>query len=194
MVCAWYNRPSVARLLLSKGADVHATDPENYNALYHAARNGNTLMVILLLEHGANAEYQSPEGGGTVLHIAAAQGDVDVAKVLLDHGAKVEPFTKRGRTPLSSAIASSRRRNHDMVRLLLQHGASIDLANSAGPPLLHTAIARNDCLLLRILLDAGADVDVTDEARQSVFDVTDNPEVKLLLRQAKACRSRTSRM
>ena len=54
--------------------------------------------------------------GATLLHMAVANESVEIAKMLIEHGAKVDAQTKRGMTPLRSALIAPRP-NKDIVVL-----------------------------------------------------------------------------
>ena len=80
--------PGVSRAL-EQGADVNAKDEYNNTALNSAALWGHADVVKRLLEAGADIENPGSGGGLTPLAIAASHDYYDVAKVLLDHGARV---------------------------------------------------------------------------------------------------------
>jgi ankyrin repeat protein len=44
------------------------------------------------------------EGGGSPLHEAAANGQIEMAKLLLDHGANLNAKEEHGKTPLTIAL------------------------------------------------------------------------------------------
>jgi ankyrin repeat protein len=54
--------------------------------IHHAARNGDTEIVRLLIEHGADAAAKNPRGH-TVLYCAGGHGHLATTQLLLDHGA-----------------------------------------------------------------------------------------------------------
>ena len=61
--------------------------------------------------------------GSTLLHIAAAHGEIEIARLLISHGADVNTRSERpGRgTPLHAAAASG---HHEMVEILVAAGAN----------------------------------------------------------------------
>jgi ankyrin repeat protein len=67
--------------------------------------------------------------GDTPLHVAAVHGDVEIVRLLLQAGAKVDVQGEHGYTPLHEAIAQ---KHKGVAEVLLQAGASVDLPNSDG--------------------------------------------------------------
>ena len=80
----------IVEFLHSKGADVNAKDSDNQTALIYASRKSSVPTMTALLENGAEANAQSRKRGVTALMIAASNGDEDVVKLLLEHGAKTD--------------------------------------------------------------------------------------------------------
>jgi len=88
----------VVKFLLAKGANPHGEGGAGNSArgpLDAAVDEGHAEVVELLLAHGAD-----PEPRGPSLHLvhAALRRDVDVMKVLIKHGAKMETQDALGRT------------------------------------------------------------------------------------------------
>ena len=89
----------IARLLLEKGADIHAkrTDDWKDSTLTLACSNGDEAMVKLLLNGGADVNSSNRRGPAIVL--AAEKGHTGVVKLLLAMGAKVTVKDWEGFTP-----------------------------------------------------------------------------------------------
>ena len=88
---------------------------------YAAYGNEQAEIADLLLRSGTSVEAKALGGLGT-LHLAANKGYLELAEVLLNHGADVNaPAISRGQQVTPVAIAM--RANHDeMVDLLKSHG------------------------------------------------------------------------
>jgi ankyrin repeat protein len=80
----------------------------------------------------------APDANGrTPLWWAAARGDKDAVKTLLDHGADIDISDCEGDPPLHAAMFSTQRQ--DVVNLLLEYGASTTQRNKRGCMTLHHA-------------------------------------------------------
>lgn len=74
----------------------------------------------MLIAHGAKVNAQQAESGAAPLHEAAANGDIEFAKLLLEHGAEINAKTKDGKTPLAFALSRSQT---EMAAFLRRRGA-----------------------------------------------------------------------
>ncbi|WP_337173298.1 ankyrin repeat domain-containing protein [Paludisphaera sp.] len=88
MVAASFGRLEMARFLLDRGADVHATDDDvDYSALGLAASNGRADIAALLLDRGADPNRGGGNGFAPLAN-AAERGHADVFRLLLERGAR----------------------------------------------------------------------------------------------------------
>ena len=132
---AWLNsmllqasNPSMAKLLLEKGADVAAASNSGTTALMCAAVGGHEAVAQLLLQHGADVAA-AKNGGETALMLAALGGHEAVAQLLLQHGADVAAASNEDVTALMLAALGG----HEAVaQLLLQHDADVAAAKKDG--------------------------------------------------------------
>jgi ankyrin repeat protein len=112
---------AIAQLLIGHGADVHATNIAGMTPLHFA---GNQ-TAALLLKSGAAVNAKSLDGYTPLM---SAGGNIEKAKLLLDHGATVEdqlsPTSsnrqERGFRPINFAVF---RHDPKMLGLLLEHHA-----------------------------------------------------------------------
>jgi ankyrin repeat protein len=86
-VAAWHGHVDVTRLLLDRGMGLYWCDA----ALKRAITQGRCALVMTLLTRNhapwTGADVQAAlKDGSTPLHLAAQNGKVDVARLLLDRG------------------------------------------------------------------------------------------------------------
>jgi ankyrin repeat protein len=85
---------------------------------------------------------------------AAAKGDVDAAKTILDQGETPNARDPRGRTALHIAVHL---RHRDLARVLLERGADPNALEFQRYDPVTIAAVGNDSAMLKLLLAAGAD-------------------------------------
>jgi ankyrin repeat protein len=115
----------VALLLATPGVNINATAANGDTALMVACYGGNRKAVDMLLAKGA----QVNKAGWTPLHYAAAIGDNETVKKLLDRNADLDARSPNMTTPLMMAARSG----HILtVKLLHDSGADATLRNELG--------------------------------------------------------------
>ena len=118
---AYQGRAEVAKALLDAGAKMDVKDRQGFTPLHWAVYEsalipGSAETARILILRGANVDARDVEGS-TALFWAAWEGNINMAKLLLDHGANVHLTGKEGLTPLQSA----RKYEHkEMVALLIK--------------------------------------------------------------------------
>ena len=97
---AFFNRPEIARQLISHGSDVNvaARNTMKVTPLHSAAAARSREIVRLLLEHGADADARQ-QGGWRAVHAAAQNGDFEMVRDLLQRGADPVARNDDGKTP-----------------------------------------------------------------------------------------------
>jgi len=106
-------------LLIARGADVRAATKRGITALAFAAPYGNTEIVKMLLDKGA--EINSKDDGGYTPLMLAAYSDflnAAVVKMMLEKGAPIDARGNDGETALTLA---RKKGNTEVVQLLLNH-------------------------------------------------------------------------
>ena len=170
MSCARTGTLQAVETLLSRGANPNGVERgSGQTALMWAAANTHESVVDVLIGAGAHVNATS-RGEFTPLMFAARAGSVEVANLLLKAGADVNASTSNGLSPLLlaaaslSAIAGSDYRlvvdesGHEALALLiLDHDADVMQADQYGMTSLHYAVERNKSVLLKALLEEGAD-------------------------------------
>lgn len=126
-------------------------------SLSDAAEAGDLEMVREMLERGMTDVNNQAKGGSgaTALSLAAAQGNIEVVRLLLSAGADPNSQGKiNGQTPLLRSITRSAEQSAGN-RLNRSATDSIDLTDTENT----TSDLAVDIDIARLLLEAGADVD-----------------------------------
>lgn len=117
------DQEEIAIELLKRGG-AHFLNNKDISPLPLAVGKGFTRLVTELLKLDAqNRRNATAEGNNTPLHIAAATGQLEVVRILLDYNLDIDAQNSRDASPLHLAIE-----NHhpDVAALLVNHGASLD--------------------------------------------------------------------
>jgi ankyrin repeat protein len=112
-------------LMQAPKIDLEASSNNGDNALMIAAYTNNMEAVQALLEHDAEVNKH----GWTPLHYAAAVGNVDIMKLLLDKSAYIDAESPNKTTPIMMAARAGQT---DAVKLLIEEGADLSLTNEQG--------------------------------------------------------------
>lgn len=135
----------------------------NATPLVIAARNGHYDIVSYLL----NKTHADSEQSGSVifdgetiegappLWCAAAAGHLQIVKLLVKHGSKVNSTTKTNSTPLRAACFDG---HYNIVKYLVKYGADIEVANRHGHTCLMIACYKGHYKIVQYLLALKADV------------------------------------
>ena len=168
-----------ALALIRNGANVSnaRNDALETSALWYAvsANHCDPGLVEALIAHGANVNTRA---GGPAPHLTALESAADAknfrcARVLIEHGAKVNTADARHtNSALMWAVTAAFPDGHKalpMMRLLLQHGADPNTIGRKGVTALFlaTALAKGltPCsVCVKFLLQSGANPNVQDNA------------------------------
>lgn len=184
-----YRDCDMVRLLLDNGADCEKEDTRGKTPLRRAVDLDCVDIVILLLEYGANAAAKASAGSrapGEELILYAvsnrkSDSNVELTRILLEHGANVEAASVFGQTPLLWAAKCG---DYDMILLLLSFGADLEATNNMLQTPLFCAAQEGQADAVKLLLSHGANVDHQDAKGVSVLTAAvkskDGPTVKLL--------------
>ncbi len=91
----------VATLLITKDCPLDALDHEGTTALHHCVINDSRELAFTLLRAGANPNALIPDSRVSPLTIAALEKNVEMAQILLSHGADPHLATRDGSSALT---------------------------------------------------------------------------------------------
>src|SRR5262245_33896991 len=171
----------VLRLLLERGADLHAQDRTSAGALALAVRSSDVEVVRFLVERGVDpkalssaalrtglarrdrqtTDYMMSKGLNPTPEIFITAATWEPPELLarwIEAGADVNataPPAQYGRTPLLTAVTSEAA-GADTVKLLLDHGADPNARTTEGESPLDWALYKNDHSKIQVLQEHGA--------------------------------------
>ncbi|MBN3927991.1 ankyrin repeat domain-containing protein [Nostoc sp. NMS4] len=149
------------RFLLEHGANVNAVVEEN-TVLGLAVQSGNLDKIQLILDAGADINYQSPDGYDVLINamhgrnILQDENLISTLNLLISRGAAVNGMSRYGESAIKIATHIGR---FDAVKLLLNAGANSE--QLGWTELIH-AIVFGSLEQVKLLLEQGADIDVRD--------------------------------
>jgi ankyrin repeat protein len=147
------------QILLDHGADIN--NPGGRNGSVVEAAVTDLKLVQWLIEKGADPTLHNKTNGGTALHAACLNGDVEAIRFLVACGAN--PHVRGGAhdNMLQAAVASG---NVECVNLILEMGVPIDLYGGEYHSIAQAAAVADTPGLLRQMLDLGADPNAHDSS------------------------------
>ncbi|MBZ5684229.1 MAG: ankyrin repeat domain-containing protein [Acidobacteriia bacterium] len=133
------------------------------DSLNRAAQRG---CVEKVREFLAASGIDSKNGGESeALRIAIRSDNKEIAQLLINAGAPVNPALTALWSPLADAAFA---KHFEMMKLLLQSGAKVDAPDHRGMPLL-VSTGFFDPTTTTILLEAGADTNATDREGETAL-------------------------
>ncbi|KAJ2736937.1 phosphate system positive regulatory protein pho81 [Coemansia sp. BCRC 34962] len=144
--------------LLEQGCSVGIIDDDGRHAFDYVVINGHSECAQLLLQYDRTIAKGTPDQPS--IQLACEKGHLDIVLMLLDAGAEIVA-NSQGVHP---AHLAARAGYADILRLLLERSQSVDIADKdlGWTPVFYAA-SEGDLECIRILLDAGCDLDVVDE-------------------------------
>jgi len=202
---------SMLNTLIESGAQVNPTDEPSWKIhmelpLIAAAARGHLQTVSFLLSKGAQVDEHTTgqlaarwyyltivmklghSMVGTIpsafeMRYDIARGDPKIVQLILEKGGNIDGRFEDGPTLLMSASEAG---FSDVVELLLKKGACVDTQDEYGTTALMRAVEKNREKVVRILLGKGANPNIKNSDGSASLDLSDDPTIEKLLRNAGA--------
>ena len=171
-LAAFNGRLEITRLLLDHGANPNVENDRGLTPLHQVSRGAYSSqehgvgIARLLLECGVNVNAQT-KNLFTPLHLAALNGRLEIAQLLLDHGANASAKGSKWR---ETALHMASRGKYDsqdigvcISRLLLKHGVDVHAYNKYQDTALSLAAFNGRLEITRLFLDHGANPNVEND-------------------------------
>ena len=155
------------RLMDSRNEPIDLHDESGMCAVHWAALRGHEACLRLVLDRGIDVDVPNA-GLNSPLLLAVCKGYDSLARLLLDKGA--DPLARNARD--QDAVTMTVLYGHSskglpwVLQLLNSRGADLSHADASGATPLHMCAAKNLARPVRMLVDAGADVNCRHQATQ----------------------------
>jgi len=164
MVAANRGALKLVNHLISVGANINAQSEGGFTALMLAIVGYNEMNRLRNLEHdtsdpsmevikaliAAGADVNiATDGGNTAIQEAALQGNLAIAKLLIEKGANVNSTNKWNETPLF--ICGLSKGSAEIAQLLLDAGADKTFKDVDGKTVVDMALQNDNEAVLRVL-------------------------------------------
>uniref|UniRef100_G1QJA3 Uncharacterized protein n=1 Tax=Nomascus leucogenys TaxID=61853 RepID=G1QJA3_NOMLE len=129
---------------------------EDLDKLHRAAWWGKVPrkdLIVMLRDTDVNEKDKQKR---TALHLASANGNSEVVKLLLDRRCELNVLDNKKRTALTKAVQCQ---EDECALMLLEHGSDPNIPDEYGNTTLHYAIYNEDKLMAKALLLYGADIE-----------------------------------
>ncbi|XP_067675904.1 protein phosphatase 1 regulatory subunit 12A-like isoform X16 [Haliotis asinina] len=182
--CSSGDREEVTRLL-DRGADINTANVDGLTALHQACIDDNLEMVEFLVEKVADVDVCDNEGW-TPLHATASCGFTEIARYLIKMGANIAAVNNDGDLPIDicedeemenllqaeldkQGIDADEARKEEENRMLADANQWLNSRiikekkhAKTGATALHVAAAKGYLTVLKVLLQAGVDINAED--------------------------------
>ena len=167
--CGGVSRALLCGLLLACAVPAVAQFSDSYNFLKAVREANGEEATKYLNKPGAPVlNTRDPSTGETALHISVKAHQDNWVGFLINKGANVEVRDRDGNTPIHDAALFG---DVTAMNYLIGANARVNATNNRGETPLILAVQRRDAVLVRLLMDAGADPKISDSfAGKSALD------------------------
>lgn len=163
---AFYGHYEVALFLIQSGADVNSTVEDDETPLIYIAALGKVEMAELLVQSGADVNASDQYGTTAIVKAAKSKN-----QPLLEYLSSLVSEQERNQAQIEAFIASVKEGDLTDVMVRISNGIDINEIDIGGwTALMHSAY-KNQVLIGQALVEAGADLSLTDEIGRTAMAI-----------------------
>lgn len=133
---------------------MNAETYEMIQQLFQLVRSGDAARMRGLFQKGFDAPNIRDGKGNTLLMLASYNEQLEMTRVLLEHGGDPQIANDMGQIPLAGAAFKG---NLEMAKLLIEYGANVNARMPDGKTALMFAAMFDRIEIIDLLLEKGAD-------------------------------------
>ncbi|GAB4407246.1 MAG: ankyrin repeat domain-containing protein [Microscillaceae bacterium] len=156
---------NTVRLLLSQSNLKTDEDSAEGSPLWLAVKGKNLEIVRLLLNQGANVNYQL--SGQALVHAAYESQVPEILELCLQNGANINATDRQKNSLLHRAIQDRQDGWYD--RFINYYHIDVSLRQANGNTALHQAVQQGDLRLAQLLVEAGASLSDRNNVGQTIW-------------------------
>ena len=187
----------VLQALIDHGANVNAKDKDNHTALIMACAKRHEDAIRVLLKAGSDTNIAEINGSTCLMGAVTVDCSKDALQAIIDHGADVNATHKDNQTALMACVhrhvdaihvlleagsdtnvadnhgetclmhAANSDCSKEVLQTIIDHGADVNATNSIKLTELMMACEEKHVDAIHLLLNAGADTNITDNYGQT---------------------------
>ncbi|XP_072944906.1 ankyrin repeat domain-containing protein 22-like [Epargyreus clarus] len=182
LIAAETGNHKILDILIRRGTNIQQKDHLGRNALHLAVCSDSEAAVMLLLKTGIKTNVKDNLGMTALSLCLMRRPSYNIANRLFDHGAEIVPRSNPVDTGLFLQfvmMCTPTTKDAEILKLLVKKGAVVnDPEAPGGRQALHFAAMSNNCRLIDILVELGADLFLTNHRNETPKDVAETFKCK----------------
>lgn len=175
----------IAKLLVDNGIEINHRNKDGETALEKITNNYHFEMAKYLVENGADyksinkALVESCSRNSWKFTKSNQTKADEFLNYLISYNADVNTKNSIGVSALQNAVLMDKL---ETIKTLLCNGADINYKNDLGSTALMYACKKENLEITNLLIDNGANVNIKNKEGKTAFDLTENKQIKTLLK------------
>jgi uncharacterized protein len=157
--------------------------PDDELSVFEAAAFGRLERLGSILTEDPSQAAEFSDDGFTALHLAVYAEQEEAARLLINHGADVNARSTGAIARVPPLGTAAFVRSVPLTRLLLDAGADVNGQGDGGFAALHSAAQNGDEELVSLLLERGADANLSTAEGKRPADLAQNETLRTALTQ-----------
>lgn len=163
--------PKMVRLLLDSKANPERTNDKQQTLINAATVDGLEEVMEILMERKVDLHHRDKWGATPICDAIDYSRNARILRLLIDNGANLQDTVEESGSSLLHLGVNS---TPEVLRILLEYTKELDLnqKNNFGRTPLLAASTKADIECLRLLVNAGADINIVDERGETALHNT----------------------